>query len=377
MRHEHSNSTHGIARRRGRRALAAALAATLTLAFAPSAWAKLQTVGGGKTVLRINAASGEFLADAGAKLRPIKPAKEKKSGLQFPIKEGELDDKKVKGNVKHDGGFRLQGSGEKFKLTKPIAKFGKRPNVTMRVGKKSSKVFELDTDKAKVKKKGEKITVSGVRVITNGRSAGLIEDVTGEQLQDPEFVFGKLKVAAKPGDLSLRSGAGRLALDGGITQAFSAAGINPSAVEPATVNDNGRFAFPISKGKVSADGTSGNVRLDGGLGLTRGGTSLDLSKPRINLDDGEVTAVVGDSRIPTLAFDAAEVEIAVKKKQRVTISGVTTALGAEGASAINEAFGTNAFSEGQPFGEFTVKGRTGKAGGGDGDGQEDQPPDEG
>lgn len=368
-----SNPTAG---RRGIGAVATALAAAVTLSLAPGAAAKPQPVGAGTTTLKVNAAMGEFLADTGTKLRTIKPAKEKKAGVQLPITKGKLDTKKVKGQVRHDGGFELRGRGGKAKLTAFVARFAKAAELSAKVGKKNTPLFALDTANAKAKKKGSAVRITGVRVMLAPKGVALIERITEMELEDREVVFGKLKVNAEPGDIVLRSGNGTLTLHDSALQAFADAGISVSAVEPATAKPNGSFAFPVLKGKIGADGTSGNVRLDGALGLTEGATSLDWLKPRISLSKGEVRARGPEGAIAALAFDAAKLKVAQKKK-RVTVSRIRTALGAEGASAINEAFGTNAFSEGQQFGTFEVKGKTAKGGGGGKKDGKDEKPEEG
>jgi ribosomal protein L6P/L9E len=332
-----------------------ALAAAITLALAPGAGAKPQPVSGGKTSLKIKADVGEFLADSGAKLKPIEPAKEKKSGVQFPIKSGELDPNKPKGKLKHNGGIKLKGNGEKFELTKFVAKFGKGSKLSAKLGKKATKLFELDTDKAKVKTKGTTTKVSGVKVITTMTGADLIEDVTGERFEDPEIVFGKLKVAAEVGggELKLTGGDAGLVLDQSARTKFNTEGVTRGVVAPATKQGD-NFSFPVLGGSVAEDGGSGTVRLDGGLRLTKGGTNLDLTKPRLHLGDGEITAVVAGQRRTVMSFSPNRVEVTVEG-ENVTVTGIAAKLTEEGATAINDAFGGNAFAAGNAIGTFEVE----------------------
>ena len=346
------NSAHRTARRRGTWAVALALAAAVALALAPGAMAKTEPVIGGKTTLKIKKSFAEFLADTGTKLKAVDPAKDKKSGIQFPIKSGELDAKKVKGSLKHDGGVELKGDGGEAELTKLSAKFGKSSKLSAKVDKKNTKLFDLDTDNAKAKEKDGTITYSGIKVILTSKGTTLIEEITDMELEDDATVFGKLKVAATPGDLTLDGGDANLALD----SAFTSGGISASAIEPAT-QGAGKLGFPITSGKVSPEGGSGNVRLDGGLRLSQGGTDLDLTKLRIDLGKGEISAVVAGNRITFASFDASKAKVEVKGKN-VTITGIKAELTADGATAINEAFGGTAFSEGQTFGDFEVEGTT-------------------
>jgi hypothetical protein len=290
--------THRAVRRQGTWVAAAALATAATLALAPGAFAKPEQVSGGTTSLKISANVGEFLADTGTKVKAIDPAKEKKKGYGFPIASG-----------------------------------------------------ELDTENAKAKESDGTIKVTGVKVLLSAKGVRLIEDVTEMQLEDRDVVFGKLKVAAETGgeEIALSGGDANLALD----RAFTSGGVSASAIAPATLA-GGEVGFPVAGGKVNADGGSGSVRLDGGLRLTRGGTNLDLTKPRIDLADGEITAVLSGDRVALASFNPAGATVRVEGDE-VRITGVDAALTSDGARAINEALGGNAFAEGDSFGTLEVQ----------------------
>lgn len=349
--------SHPTAPGRGTRALAAALAAavTLTLALAPGAIAKLEPVGGGKTELGIRSALRDLLADSGTKLKAIDPAKLKqKRKLSLPIKKGELDDKKAKGKLRQDGGLELNGPGGKLRLKGFLVKLGKGSKLKAKDGNKNVPVADLDTGKAKVKAKGGKTKLTGVKAILTSKGTALIEEVTEQELDD-DTVLGKLKVSAKAGDVSLKDGSSNLKLDSSTSGALTTAGITSGPIDPAT-RKSGKLKFPITGGKVGVDGQSGIVRLDGGLRLARGTTSLDLTKLRISFDDGKVTALVAGNRVTVLSLDVADASTKVKGEV-VTITDVAATLTAEGATAINEAFGT-AFTAGAAFGTFKVKGTT-------------------
>jgi Htaa len=343
--------THRAVRRQGTLVAAAAVATAATLALAPSAFAKPAQVSGGTTSLKISANAGEFLADTGTKVKAIDPAKEKKKGYGFPIASGELDNKKVKGSLKHDGGLELRGDGGEFALTRLQAKFGKSSKLKAKLDGKSSALFELDTENAKAKESDGTIKVTGVKVLLSAKGVRLIEDVTEMELEDRDVVFGKLKVAAETGgeEITLSGGDANLALDRG----FTSGGVSASAIAPATLS-GGDVGFPVAGGKVSADGGAGSVRLEGGLRLTRSGTNLDLTKPRIDLSDGDITAAVSGDRVAVASFNLARATVGVEGDD-VRITGVEAALTSDGARAINEALGGNAFAEDDPFGTFEVQ----------------------
>jgi hypothetical protein len=346
-----TRKTHRGGRRQGLVVAAAAMATAATLVLAPGAFAKPEQVSGGTTSLKIGSNVGEFLADTGTKVKAIDPAKEKKKGYGFPIASGELDNKKVEGSLKHRGGIELKGDGGKFELTRLQAKFGRSSKLKANLDGKNSALFDLDIDNAKAKESDGTIKVNRVKVLLSAKGLRLIEDVTEMELEDRDVVFGKLKVAAETGgeELDLTSGDANLALD----NAFTSGGVSASAIDPAT-QSAGRLGFPVIGGKVAEDGASGVVRLNGGLRLTKGGANIELTKPRISLTDGEITALISGDRVSVASFSLAGATVNVDGAE-VTITGIDSELTSAGARAVNEALDGNAFSEGDPFGRFEVR----------------------
>jgi Htaa len=346
-----TRKTRRSVRRQGLVVAAAAMASAATLVLAPGASARPEQVGGGTTSLKISANGGEFLADTRTKVKVIDPAKEKKKGYGFPIASGELDNKKVNGTLKHDGGLELKGDGGTFELTRLQAKFGRSSKLKAKLDGKNSALFDLDIENAKTKESDGTIKVNGVKVLLSAKGLRLIEDVTEMEVENRNVVFGKLKVAAETGggEVTIDGGDGELALD----NAFTSGGVSASAIDPAT-EGAGRIGFPVTGGKVAEDGASGVVRLDGGVRLRKGGANIELTKPRISLTDGEITAVVSGDRVSVASFNLAGATVNVDGGE-VTITGLDSELTSDGARALNEALGGNAFSEGDRFGGFEVR----------------------
>jgi hypothetical protein len=330
----------------------------VSVALAPGAAAKVQPVSGGTTTLKISRNVGEFLADTGTRVKAVKPAKEKKSGFALPILKGEIDNRKPKGSLNHDGGLSLKGDGGKAELTRFTAKFGKAPKLKAKVDGENSALFKLDTENAKVRTKGDTTTVKGVKVLLSRKGVTLIEEVTDMRLEDDDVVFGKLKVAAEVGggELSLTGGDAALPLDAAFRSALSDQGMTSSAVSPATKTGN-RFAFPVEGGKVAEDGSSGQVRLDGAIRLAKGAARLELSKSRIHVEDGKITTVVDGTRKELMSFDPNRVQPAIGG-DNVTLARIEAKLTQDGAAAINDAFGGTAFSDGDAVGTFQVDATT-------------------
>ena len=228
--------------------------------------------------------------------------------------------------------------------------FGRSSKLKAKLDGKNSALFDLDTENAKAKESDGTITVNGVKVLLSAKGLRLIEDVTEMELEDRDVVFGKLKVAAETGgeELNLTSGDANLALD----NAFTSGGVSAKRDRPRP-QGAGRLGFPVTGGKVAEDGASGVVRLDGGVRLTKGSANLELTKPRISLTDGEITAVVSGDRVSVASFNLAGATVNVDGAE-VTITGIDSELTSDGARAVNDALGGNAFSEGDPFGSFEV-----------------------
>jgi hypothetical protein len=192
-------------------------------------------------------------------------------------------------------------------------------------------------------------------VLLTSKGVSLFEEVADMELEGRDVVFGKLKVKAEAGggELSLTGGDAGMALDAAAKSKFSAEGIATSAVAPGTKSGD-NFTLPVVGGKVAEDGASGEVRLDGGLRLAKGGTNLDLTKLRIHVEDGEITAVSGGSRKTVMSFNANRVEPTIQG-ENVTLSGIAAKLTEDGAAEINGAFGGDAFAEGDAIGAFEVE----------------------
>ena len=352
-----ADSTHRTAGRRGIGALGFALAAAVMLVLVPAASAKTEPVGGGKTTLKLSSGAADYLSENQTKIKAAEPAKAKGTKYTLAIKKGELDTKKVKGSLKHDGGLELKGPGGEVELTKFLAKFSKSSKLSAKVEKKSSKLFDLDTEGTKPKVKGSTTKINGVTATLTSKGVGVIEDITDMELEDPEMVFAKVKVAAEAGDVTLSGGDTSLALDAAMKTKLSGAGVSSEPTPPAVL-DGEKLSFPVAGGDVGADGGSGTVRLEGGLKLAKGATTLEWSKLRINLADGEITTQAEPARLTVLSFDPEAVTVKSKGK-KVTVSKIATTLTEEGATAINDAFGGTAFKADDKFGTFEVAGTTG------------------
>jgi hypothetical protein len=166
---------------------------------------------------------------------------------------------------------------------------------------------------------------------------------------------------AEASGAKLRGGATTLALDPGTAAALTSAGISVSPIGPAGAGQEG-IAFPITGGRVATDPVGGRIAHSGGLRL-RDADTVRLRKLVLRLDAApDLTARVGGRRVSILDLDLSQVQLALERR-RLTVSGVRATLSADGAAALNQAFGTQ-LPAGLTIGTATVDARLG---GGDGD----------
>ena len=128
------------------------------------------------------------------------------------------------------------------------------------------------------------------------------------------------------------------------------------ALDPATAEALAGLGLtiPITGARLDLARVRGEVRHAGGLELSTASTAVRVKNFVIRLDgDPDLTAkVVGGPRISLLDLDLGQAAIDARRG-RVRVSGVGATLSADGAAALNAAFGTN-LAAGTPIGEATV-----------------------
>jgi hypothetical protein len=144
--------------------------------------------------------------------------------------------------------------------------------------------------------------------------------------------------------------------------ALGTLGIAPSKVLPGTLYQRIAF-FPITGGRLDAANAKGEVPHSGGLSLTRGATQVLISDfiiettstPRLT---GIVTAngsIVG--RIPLFNLALPQLSLPLQLPagpETLLIEGSRVTLSTEAAAALNNVFGTTAFTPGFNIGIASV-----------------------
>ena len=327
------------------------------LVAAPVAGAAKVKLAGGATTLKLNPGTAAALADAGASVAPIKPAKVRGGGVAFPITGGAIDPSTARGRIDHSGGLAFRAGGVRVPLRNFRVHVGaKRAILTAAVGGDRLTVLSLNLSKAKIKRPGLGTTVTGIRAVLSGQAARALNAAFDVQLFTKGLPIGKVSVKANPAEVAIAGGSTALQLDPGAASALQSLGVTAGVVEPASAESDG-LNFPITGGKVNAETFAGSIRHSGGISLTAGSTRVELTEFTINVDaEPDLTALVGGQRVSILTLDLANLQASVKGR-RITLGGVVAKLTADAAAALNTAFGVTAFTEGLTLGTATVKAR--------------------
>jgi hypothetical protein len=174
----------------------------------------------------------------------------------------------------------------------------------------------------------------------------------------------KGKPAAPPveADVLLYRGATTVALDPGAAGALKSLGVGVAPTGSAYASKAG-ISFPITLGVVDGTDLTGQIRHAGGLVFSKGKTKVYLSRFFIDIDaspslSGKVGTAFGTGdRADLFALDLSGVQVDAGKRH-IALSGAKLTLTAGAAAALNQAFGTDAFTEGLAIGTATVKART-------------------
>jgi hypothetical protein len=144
-----------------------------------------------------------------------------------------------------------------------------------------------------------------------------------------------------------------LALDAGTAQVLTDNSIAVAPIDPATSGDDG-ITFPITGGAVEAESLAGTIDHSGGLRFSAGGTDLDLTDFVIDTSAGTLTATAGGAQVPILDVDLTGLERS-DDMGTIVLEGITVALSADGAAALNDTFGVTLFTAGLAIGVVTVR----------------------
>jgi hypothetical protein len=153
--------------------------------------------------------------------------------------------------------------------------------------------------------------------------------------------------------LTLTGEATTLTLDEGTAGILSGAGVDVGPVEPAEESGQG-IEFPITGGAIDSTTLAGTIEHSGGLVFSFLDRDLELTDFIIDTDAGNLSALAGGERVTILDVDLANVR-RTDEDDTIVLENITAGLSTEGADALNDALGTDIFSEGIRLGEVTIR----------------------
>ncbi len=143
-----------------------------------------------------------------------------------------------------------------------------------------------------------------------------------------------------------------LVLDPGTAKVLTDNKVKVAPVDPAAPDGDG-IGFPIAGGTVDSESLAGTIDHSGGLRFSAGGTNLEVTDFVVDTEAGTLTATAGGAEIPLLALDLSGLERSMDG-QAIVASGITAALTADAAKALNDTFKVELFEEGLAIGDVTV-----------------------
>jgi hypothetical protein len=153
--------------------------------------------------------------------------------------------------------------------------------------------------------------------------------------------------------VEVESGKTTLALDPGTAAALTDAGIAVKPIGDAEAGSDG-IAFPVVGGWLSPDPVGGRIHHLGGLRLRSDDATVRLRNFVVRLDeDPDLLAYAGGpDRVSIADLDLSQAQVSLGA-DRLQASGVVVKLSADGAAALNAAFGLG-LSAGLPLGTASV-----------------------
>lgn len=142
-------------------------------------------------------------------------------------------------------------------------------------------------------------------------------------------------------------------------QAATALGLTLHPVRPGRIS-KGKARFPITVGELDLANAKGEIQHSGGLRISKEGVVVELTLFIIDTTGTPVLtglvkandSVVG--RIPLFDLQLPPLTLPLPQQSRLSVPNVAVTLSNEAATALNNAFGVTAFSEGLAIGTARV-----------------------
>ncbi|MEA3188277.1 MAG: hypothetical protein QOD99_2107 [Chthoniobacter sp.] len=162
----------------------------------------------------------------------------------------------------------------------------------------------------------------------------------------------------------IKSGTAAITLSNDFVTGLGLGLIDFTKISPATyIANKHRLSAPITGGAFDAENAKTEVIIGGGFHLVKGNLNVSLTDFILTIPSTSGTATVSalvtatsafQGRVGLISFDASSLEIQtpvpVPSNNKIVLTGVTLTLSSSGASALNSALETSAFSAGNVIG---------------------------
>ncbi len=144
-----------------------------------------------------------------------------------------------------------------------------------------------------------------------------------------------------------------LVLDASTAQALKTAGVQVSAVSPATAASSGGISFPITGGTLTQAGLKGTINHSGGLSFTHSGKTVTATNFVLNTTQGTLSATVYGKQIPLLAVSLSKMTRTTSGSE-IVATGITSTINSSAAALLDAKLAVKVFTPGLQIGALTV-----------------------
>ena len=144
-----------------------------------------------------------------------------------------------------------------------------------------------------------------------------------------------------------------LVLDASTAQALKTAGVQVSAVSPATAASSGGISFPITGGTLTQAGLKGTITHSGGLTFTHSGKTVTATNFVLNTTQGVLSATVSGKQIPLLAVNLSKMARTTSGSE-IVATGITSTINTATAVLLDAKLAVKVFTPGLPIGALSV-----------------------
>ena len=145
-----------------------------------------------------------------------------------------------------------------------------------------------------------------------------------------------------------------LVLDASTAQALKNAGVQVSAVAPATAASSGGISFPITGGTLTQTGLKGTINHSGGLSFTHSGKTVTATNFVLNTTQGTLSATVSGKQVPLLAVSLDSKMARTTSGSETVATGITSTINTAAAVLLDAKLVVKVFTPGLPIGALAV-----------------------